>query len=247
MEYLNQKVLRADKKQGKVLGYNMTPTDPNLNGLDLKNVIEKASRGNAINIDSIKNESLVDYNFYMEEFIKFVNNTPVNTSEIIIDSYVIIKLFYVSKVNETKVSLILTDDVKRDVSNYKVFPIGLILNKGNSDKFNVGDLVTIPLNMTKTILSKEYVDYRSKVASQPSLAHELPAPPMYIGKLNEWVQYMYQEDPFIETTIDDQHTFCLPDRFIQTKVNKEDILNILHKHIENNKKLESNEDNGFKD
>lgn len=246
MEYLNQKVLRADKKQGKVLGYNMNPTDPNLNGLDLKNVIEKASKGSAIDIDNLNEKTSIDYNFYMEEFIKFLNFKS-NTSDIVVDSYIMVKLFYVSSINEQKISLILTDNVKRDVSNYKVFPIGIVINKGNSDKFNIGDLITIPLNMTKTILSKEYVDYRSKVASQPSLAQEIPAPPMYIGKLNEWVSYMYQEDPFIETTIEDQHTFCLPDRFIQTKVNKEDILNILHKHIENNKKLESNEDNGFKD
>ena len=246
MEYLTQKVLRADKKQGKVLGYNMNPTDPNLNGLDLKNVIEKASKGSAIDIDNLNEKTSIDYNFYMEEFIKFLNFKS-NTSDIVVDSYIMVKLFYVSSINEQKISLILTDNVKRDVSNYKVFPIGIVINKGNSDKFNIGDLITIPLNMTKTILSKEYVDYRSKVASQPSLAQEIPAPPMYIGKLNEWVSYMYQEDPFIETTIEDQHTFCLPDRFIQTKVNKEDILNILHKHIENNKKLESNEDNGFKD
>lgn len=241
MEYLNQKVLRADKKQGKVLGYNMNPTDPNLNGLDLKNVIEKASKGSAIDIDNLNEKTSIDYNFYMEEFIKFLNFKP-NTSDIVVDSYIMVKLFYVSSINEQKISLILTDNVKRDVSNYKVFPIGIVINKGNSDKFNIGDLITIPLNMTKTILSKEYVDYRSKVASQPSLAQEIPAPPMYIGKLNEWVSYMYQEDPFIETTIEDQHTFCLPDRFIQTKIDKDQVIQMLYRHIEENK-TESNENN----
>ena len=240
MEILKQKVLRADKKQGKVMGYNINNSNPNLGGLDLKNVIEKASKGSAIDLGNLDEQLSVDYNFYMEEFIKFLNFTP-NDSEIVIDSYIIIKLFYVSKVSEQKTSIILTESVKRDVSNYKVFPIGIVINKGTSDKFNVGDLVTIPLNMTKTILSKEYVEYRSRLASQPSLAQEIPAPPMYIGKLNEWVSYMYQEDPFIETTIDDQHTFCLPDRFIQTKINKDDVLNLLYKHIESNKKLESNE------
>lgn len=238
MEYLNQKVIRADKKQGKVLGYNLNPVDPNLNGLDLKNVIEKASKGVIVNVDS--EPTKVDYQFYADEFSKFLNFKE-NKSHIVIDNYIMVKLFYTSKIIEKSTSLILTEDYKRDISNYKVFPIAVVINKGSSDKFNIGDLVTIPLNMTKTILSKEYIDYRSKLASQPSLAHEFPAPPMYIGRLNEWVSYMYQEDPFIETTIEDQHTFCLPDRFIQTKIGKDEVLEMLYKHIENNKK-ESNED-----
>ena len=229
MEILKKASLNARDLQGL-----------NNNGFDMKNALEKINKG-ALTSFELDDDNRVDYEHYMDELVNFLNYKE-NNSEIVIDSYIMIKLFYISKVNETKTSIILTTEMKRDFSNYKVFPIGIVINKGKSTVFENGDLVSIPLNMTKTILSKDYVEYRSKLASQPSLSKEIPAPPMYIGRLNEWVSYMYQEDPFIETTIEDQHTFCLPDRFIQTKIDKDQVIQMLYRHIEENK-TESNENN----
>ena len=41
-------------------------------------------------------------------------------------------------------------------------------------------------------------------------------PPMYVGLLSQWGQYIYQRDPFSDVDIDDQHTFLVPDRMIQS-------------------------------
>ena len=41
-------------------------------------------------------------------------------------------------------------------------------------------------------------------------------PPMYVGILSQWGQYIYQRNPFSDVDIEDQHTFCLPDRMIQS-------------------------------
>lgn len=199
-------------------------------GLNLSKVIENASNG----VKTIFEKEKEDYSIYMEEFEKFLNSDIINNDELVIEGNVIIKLFFVSKFKSS--SIILEDVVSEGI--YKTFPIGKVINKGNSKILNNGDFIQIPLMYTKTVVSKDYIDYKQKVAEQPSLAREFPAPPMYIGKLNDWTQYMYQENIFSETTAEDQHTFCIPERFIQSKISKEKAFSLLRKE-ENNEKDEN--------
>lgn len=148
-------------------------------------------------------------------------DTPIEkeyvNEELVTPDMVIIRLFYYNESDAHNISIILTEEVKQ--SYHKVLPIARVL-VSNYENLNSGDIVKLPAVYGKNVLSKEWEQYQKDIREQPSLTREYPVPPMYVGKLNEWVNYMYQRDPFSDTSMDDQHTFCIPARLLQTKTNK---------------------------
>lgn len=140
----------------------------------------------------------------------YIGHTPVNPN------HCIIKVFYYNELPKT--DLIILDNVE---GYHRVYPVAKVVAVSESSDrvFKPGDIVSIPSVMCKTVQSDEWIRYQKMVREQPTLKHEIPEPAAYVGKLNEWIPYMYSKDPFTDTNIDDQHTFCLRDSLLQSKVN----------------------------
>jgi hypothetical protein len=132
--------------------------------------------------------------------------------EIITDNFVIIKVFYYNEMPES--NILILDSVADGF--HRVYPVAIVLGS-SSPKVKPGDVVTIPAVYGKTIQSKEWIQYQKDVREQPTLKKEIPEPQAYVGKLSEWSQYIIQSDPFTDTSLEDQHTFCIPDRYVQTR------------------------------
>jgi len=137
----------------------------------------------------------------------YIGHTPIT------DNFVIIKLFFY---NETPTSSLIIIDEDSD-AYHRVYPTAIVV-ASSSEKVKPGDVVTIPAVYGKTVQSKEWVQYQKDVREQPTLKQVMPEPPAYVGKLSEWTQYIYQKDPFTDTSLEDQHVFCIADRYLQTIV-----------------------------
>ena len=141
----------------------------------------------------------------------YIGHTPVNPN------HCIIKVFYYNEIPHTDVLIL------EGVEGYhRVYPIAKVVavSSVGDRHFKPGDIVTIPSVMCKTVQSDEWLSYQKMVREQPTLKHEIPEPAAYVGKLNEWIPYMYSKNPFTDTNIDDQHTFCVRDSLLQSKVSK---------------------------
>ena len=138
---------------------------------------------------------------------EYIGHTPIT------DNFVIIKLFFY---NETPTNNIIILDEDSD-AYHRVYPTAIVV-ASSSEKVKPGDVVTIPAVYGKTVQSKEWVQYQKDVREQPTLKQVMPEPPAYVGKLSEWTQYIYQKDPFTDTSLEDQHVFCIADRYLQTIV-----------------------------
>lgn len=153
----------------------------------------------------------------MEASYKAWLTTPIEkeyaNEKLLIPDTVIIRLFHYNESANVSSVLILTDEVKE--AYHRVLPIAKVL-VSNTEVLSPGDIVKIPAVYGKNVLSQEWVQWSKDVAEQPSLKRNYPQPPRYIGRLNEWSNYMYQLDPFSDTSIEDQHTFCIPFRMLQT-------------------------------
>lgn len=138
-----------------------------------------------------------------------------------VDNHIIIKVFYYHELSDITVSkggilLAETIDALNLDSIHKVLPIGYVV-ASRSEEVKPGDLVNLPSLISKTKISEEYKQWTREVREQPTLKREeILKPPMYVGMLSQWGQYMYQRNPFSEVDIEDQHTFCIPDRMIQS-------------------------------
>lgn len=173
--------------------------------------------------EGMTENQLIDFNnnvkeleeYKLEKYNEWLNSDRHLTfkAKPIIEDYVIIEVFYYN-VLEKQSSIILEDIGGKKLSDYKIVPIARVL-ASNSEKVSKGDLVSIPAVLSKTARSMEWVDWKQKVTEQPSLKHDFPEPPMYVGKLNEWVNYIYQENPLEDLSPLDQHTFCIPARMLQ--------------------------------
>lgn len=146
------------------------------------------------------------------EWLKIPHEKEFINEEVVLDHHAIIRVFYYYEVPSS--SLLILDEEKEGY--LRIFPIAKVV-ASNSPKVNVGDIVNIPAAMAKNILSEQYTQWEQQTTEQPSLKRKFPKPPMYVGRLNEWSQYMYQVNPFTDTSMDDQHTFCIPDRYLQTR------------------------------
>ena len=145
---------------------------------------------------------------------EYVGHIPVNPN------HLIIKVFYYHELTDMKVSdggIILTESNEMNLGSlHRVLPIGYVVSS-NSEDVKTGDLVNLPSLISKTKISEEYKQWMKDVREQPTLKREeLFKPPMYIGILSQWGQYIYQKNPFSDVNIEDQHTFCVPDRIIQS-------------------------------
>ncbi len=149
-----------------------------------------------------------------KEWLKIPLEDKYINEQLLVPDTVLIRLFYYNESENISSVLILSEEDKK--SFHKVLPIGRILSS-NVDFLKPGDIVKLPAVYGKNVLSHEWVQWSKDVAEQPSLKREYPMPPMYIGKLNEWSNYIYQVDPFSDTSMEDQHTFCIPYRILQTK------------------------------
>jgi hypothetical protein len=136
-------------------------------------------------------------------------------------NHLIIKVFYYHELNNISVSqggILLTEGVGEFSldSLHKVLPIGYVVASSSED-IKPGDIVNLPSLVSKTKISEEYKQWQKEVREQPTLKREeMLKPPMYVGILSQWGQYIYQRNPFSDVDIEDQHTFCLPDRMIQS-------------------------------
>jgi len=140
---------------------------------------------------------------------EYKHHFPINTN------HSIIKVFYYNEIPKT--DLLILDDVE---GYHRVYPIAKVVavSEVGERVFRAGSIVTIPSVMCKTIQSEEWIKYQRMVREQPTLKHEIPEPAAYVGKLSEWIPYMYSKDPFSDTNIDDQHTFCVRDSLLQATV-----------------------------
>jgi hypothetical protein len=150
-----------------------------------------------------------------QKWLKIPHEKEFQKVNIVTENHAIIKVFYYYEVPKSSVLII---DEKATEAFFKVFPIAKVV-ASSSPKVKAGDIVNIPAAMAKNELSSHYIDWEQKTTEQPSLKAKYSKPPMYVGKLMEWSHYMYQINPFTDTSIDDQHTFCLPDRYLQTTNN----------------------------
>ena len=145
----------------------------------------------------------------------FRGHTPIT------DNHVIVKVFYYQELSDIKTTeggiiLTNTDNDFSLGSLHKVLPIGYIV-ASTSENIKPGDIVNLPALISKTKISEEYKQYLKDIREQPTLKREeIMKPPMYVGLLSQWGQYIYQRDPFSDVDIDDQHTFLVPDRMIQS-------------------------------
>lgn len=141
----------------------------------------------------------------------YIGHTPVNPN------HCIIKVFYYNEIPQTDVLIL--DGLE---GYHRVYPVAKVVAVSaiGDRNFKVGDIVTIPSVMCKTVQSDEWLRYQKMVREQPTLKHEVPEPAAYVGKLNEWIPYMYSKNPFTDTNLDDQHTFCVRDSLLQSKVSK---------------------------
>lgn len=135
-------------------------------------------------------------------------------------NHCIIKVFYYNELPKTE--LLILDSVE---GYHRVYPVAKVVAVSELGEriFKPGDIVSIPSVMCKTVQSDEWIRYQKMVREQPTLKHEVPEPAAYVGKLNEWIPYMYSKDPFTDTNIDDQHTFCLRDSLLQSKIQSIDV------------------------
>lgn len=139
----------------------------------------------------------------------YVGHTPIA------DNHVIIKVFYYNEIPKSNF-LILENET---AGYHRVYPVAKVVASNHSDLFP-GDIIMIPSVMCKTVQSQEWLSYQKAVREQPSLKLEVPEPAVFVGRLSEWIQYMYQKDPFTDTNIDDQHTFCLRSSLLLSKINE---------------------------
>lgn len=146
-----------------------------------------------------------------EKYEKFISDFRL-VGKPIVPEYAIIEVFFVLQENKTEGGIILTEEAKE--STLKVYPIAKVL-ESNSDLVKKGEIVSIPYPYTMNEISKEWIQYQKDLREQPTLSQTVPEPPMYVGKLNEWVNYIYKADPFEEQTKQDTYTFCLPIRMLQ--------------------------------
>lgn len=149
---------------------------------------------------------------HISDFIGHIPSAP---------NHLIIKVFYYHELSDIKVTeggILLTAGVEDLTlsSIHRVIPIGYVV-ASTSENIKSGDLVNLPSLVSKTKLSEEYKQWQKDIREQPTLKREEHLkPPMYVGILSQWGQYIYQRNPFSDTDIEDQHTFCLPDRMIQS-------------------------------
>lgn len=140
---------------------------------------------------------------------EYVGHKPISAN------HCIVKVFYYNEIPKT--DLLILDSVE---GFHRVYPVAKVVAVSEiGDRiFKPGDIVSIPSVMCKTVQSDEWLRYQKMVREQPTLKHEVPEPAAYVGKLNEWIPYMYSKNPFTDTNIDDQHTFCLRDSLLQSKI-----------------------------
>lgn len=140
--------------------------------------------------------------------------TAYKDEEVVLDNHVIIQVYYYS--NAPKSSVLILDEASKK-GFLKITPVAKVL-ASSSTSLKPGDIVKIPSIYGKTIESKEYKEWQQAKREQPSIVMDWPEPPKYTGKLNDWSQYIYQLDPFVDSGANDQYVFCIPDRYIQTKI-----------------------------
>jgi hypothetical protein len=183
----------------------------------LLNEMEKIKKGRSLeDIELEKEKTAERYNNIKQAFENWLKEdhiTKFKDERIVMDNHVIIKVFYYNELPKSSVLLI---DDSSSMSYHRIYPIAIVVVSSSPNVFP-GDLVKIPAVFGKTVESREWVQYQKDIREQPSLKQVMPEPPAYVGKLNEWTNYIYQCDPFTDTSLEDQHTFCIPDRLLQTK------------------------------
>jgi len=185
---------------------------------DLKNFYSPEEAARKRELEKIReNKIKVSFNEWLskDHVTDFKGHIPSTSN------YLIIKVFYYQELTDIKVSqggILLTESTSDFSlgSLHKVLPIGYVV-ASTSEGINPGDIVNLPSLVSKTKLSEEYKQWEKDIREQPTLKREeILKPPMYIGILSQWGQYIYQRNPFSDVDIEDQHTFCLPDRMIQS-------------------------------
>jgi hypothetical protein len=180
--------------------------DPNyLDNLDKKIQLEKEK---AEKRDKLMSES---YNNWLNDGSKI---ELAHDHKIVNEGYVMIEIFYYVE----KIETMLIVEGSSSECYYKTLPVAKVLNVGESKVLKVGDIVTISPLMSKNVLNEEWVKYQSVIREQPTMQKVLTEPPVFMGRLTEWLQYMYQLEPLKETSTNDQHTYLLPERYIQGKL-----------------------------
>ena len=196
-------------EDGYRIGQNLTPDQ-------LKQRMEELSKDNLEEVIKQREQEKATKEA-MEASYKAWLTTPIEkeyaNEKLLIPDTVIIRLFYYNESPNVSSTLILTDEVKE--AYHRVLPIAKVL-VSNTEVLSPGDIVKIPAVYAKNVLSQEWEQWSKDVTEQPSLRRNYPQPPRYVGRLNEWSNYMYQLDPFSDTSIEDQHTFCIPFRMLQT-------------------------------
>lgn len=220
------KKVTVDEVTGKVqlahsLGLNTPFKDKTILEQEMEDIKNHFSPEEAARKKELEKQREEKINASYREWLKkkheddFIGHTPIAPN------HIILKVFYYHEMSDLKVSeggILLGDalDSLSLESLHKIIPIGYVV-ASSSEGVNPGDIVNLPSLITKTKISEEYKQWAKEIREQPTLQRD-PAlkPPMYTGILSQWGQYMYQRNPFSDTDIEDQHTFCIPDRMAQT-------------------------------
>lgn len=212
--YIVNKQSKLKKRAGE------QPLDPTLIGLNLESKSQEQ-------IDFEIAQSKIVYNERQakvkKEFIEWVNSKREIPGSIPHLDYVIVEIFHYKESSITEGGIILETEEGELQDMLKIYPIVKIL-KGTYES----EFALIAPNKTKTVKSREWEMWLKDVTEQPSLKHSIPEPPRYIGKLLEWADYMIQSNPLEENSNLDHYTFCIPTRFLQLNLTKNDVLTYIN-------------------
>lgn len=190
-------------------------TDPTLIGLNNQKSQEE--------VDLIRSNSKEIYRQRQAKikssYLKWLDQTRTIIGSIPSPDYVIVEVFHYKESAIADGGIIL-ESLDGDIENtLKIYPVVKVL-KGTVDT----EFALIAASRVKAVKSREWEMWLKDVTEQPSLKHQIPEPPRYMGKLLEWADYMIQTNPLEEQSDLDHYTFCIPSRFLQLNLTKDEAI-----------------------
>lgn len=140
---------------------------------------------------------------------------------------ILIRLYYYKpnyKSSKVKIYKDLTsEELAQEELDSRLLPIGKVLALGNGvskeyEELKPGDLVYVSDMMTGSKVNKEWVEYQALALEKPGIKEKLEEPPMFIGYISQWKDYVFMKDKTgASPSMDDAYTFLLPERYILGK------------------------------
>ena len=208
-------IIKKQSKLKKTAGsdYVMDPTMIGLNNIKSQEEIDLI-RSNSKEIYRQREAKI------KSSYLKWLDEKRTIIGSIPSPDYVIVEVFHYKESVITEGGIII-ESLEGDTleNTLKIYPIVKVL-KGTVDT----EFALIPASRVKAVKSREWEMWLKDVTEQPSLKHQIPEPPRYMGKLLEWADYMIQINPLEEQSDLDHYTFCIPSRFLQLNLTKDEAI-----------------------